>query len=73
MKVSAHMSLGSWVQSIDVEYQSESVSDREEAEHFVSLIVGRDVSEINTEPDAATEDQIAIDGKEIGKTVYAYV
>lgn len=43
MKVSAHMSLGSWVQSIDVEYQSESASDREEAEHFLSLIVGHDV------------------------------
>lgn len=43
MKVSAHMSLGSLVQSIDVEYQSESASDREEAKHFVSLIVERDV------------------------------
>ena len=43
MKVSAYLNVGDWKQSIDVEYQSESASDREEAEHFVSLIVGRDV------------------------------
>lgn len=57
MKVSAYLSVGNWSESIDVEYQSESKTDCEQADKHVSLILGAKKDEISPEKITVSFDE----------------